>query len=425
MQSQEDLIGGDDIEVDTSQEVHKGERPSAAGLGMEMTQPGVITSPLSLPAKMSPASPDGSLPDSRRGGPGRVEEREDHPHQGKARQGGISRNGDDPTINTRHSRLRRKTTSDVIGGIEKLETAEELKDQTFGPFQKTRLFETSGFLLGQSWPPLPTPPPPAPSIATPTASTDISVYENNEEWCRRWYILQRGKLTAFSGWGGNHTCVGKMALKGCSVEDAPEKVPEGAPFAFRVRAQQCARNDDSPGASWTLQASTRQEKSRWMNAIRGAADREMDDVSPLGSPLNADDTSFVDADSGRSGGGYGKEGGASNSSSGAEQYRILDMFRMSAAAQRGFQESESDSGDSRNSATTSAGEGGDGKAGATRASEKRSAGGPGLTDGGGELELQSSTGLVEAPVEDAEAASVRERSEEWGQEGRSKSCVFQ
>lgn len=29
-----------------------------------------------------------------------------------------------------------------------------------------------------------------------------------------------------------------MALKGCSVEDAPEKVPEGAPFAFRVRAQQ-------------------------------------------------------------------------------------------------------------------------------------------------------------------------------------------
>lgn len=165
---------------------------------------------------------------------------------------------------------------------------------------------------------------------------------------------------------------------------------------------------------------------RWMNAIRGAADREMDDVSPPGSPLNADDTSFVDADSGRSGGGYGKEGDVSNSSSGAEQHHILDMVRMSAAAQRGFQESDSDSGDSRNSATKSAGEGVDGKAGATRGSEKRAAaGGVGLTDGGGELELQSSTGLVDAPVEDAEAASVRERSEEWGQEGRSKSCVFQ
>ncbi|CBJ30662.1 hypothetical protein Esi_0208_0053 [Ectocarpus siliculosus] len=216
-----------------------------------------------------------------------------------------------------------------------------------------------------------------------------------------------------------------MALKGCSVEDAPEKVPEGAPFAFRVRAQQCPRNDDNPGASWTLQASTRQEKSRWMNAIRGAADREMDDVSPPGSPLNADDTSFVDADSGISGGGYGKEGDASNSSSGAEQHRVLDMLRMSAAAQRGFQESDSDSGDSRNSASKSAGKGVDGKASATRGSEKRAAGGVGLTDGGGELELQSSMGLVDAPVEDAEAASVRERSEEWGQEGRSKSCVFQ
>ncbi|CAM9140876.1 unnamed protein product, partial [Ectocarpus sp. 4 AP-2014] len=425
MRSQADFIGGDNIEVDTSQEVHKGERPSAAGHGIETTQPRVITSSHSLPSEMTPPAPDGSLPDSRSGGSERVEEKKDRPRQGTAKQGGNSRNGDGPTINTRHSRLRRKTTSDVIGGNEKLETAEELKDQTFGHFQQTRLFETSGFLLGQSWPPLPTPPPPAPSMATPTASTDINAHENNEEWCRRWYILQRGKLTAFSGWGGNHTCVGKMALKGCSVEDAPEKVPEGAPFAFRVRAQQCARNDDSPGASWTLQASTRQEKSRWMNAIRGAADREMDDVSSLGSPLNADDPSFVDADSGRSGGGYGKEGDASNSSSGAEQHRILDMFRMSATAQRGFRESDSDSGDSRNSVTKSAGEGVDGKPGATRGSEKRAAGGVGLTDGGGELELQSSTGMVDAPVEDAEAASIRERSEEWGQEGRSKSCVFQ
>ncbi|CAN0180466.1 unnamed protein product [Ectocarpus fasciculatus] len=422
MQSQADLIGGDDVEVDTSQEVHKGEQPSAAGRGIETTQPGVITSPLSLPAEISPAAPD-----SRSRGPGRVEAKEDHPRQGKAKQVGNSRDGDGLTINTRHSRSRRKTTSDVIGGIEKLETAEELKDQTFGLFQQPRLFETSGFLLGQSWPPLPTPPPPAPPMAAPTTSADLNANESNEEWCRRWYILQRGKLTVFSGWGGNHTCVGKMALKGCSVEDAPEKVPEGAPFAFRVRAQQCARNDDNPGASWTLQASTRQEKSRWMNAIRGAADREMDDVSLPGSPLNADDTSFVDADSGRGGRGYRKEGDASNSSSVSEQHRILDMLRMSAAAQRGFQESDSDSGDSRNNATASAREGVDGKAGATRGSEKRStaAGGVGLTDGGGELELQSSTGLMDAPVEDAEAASVRERSEEWGQEGRSKSCVFQ
>lgn len=151
----------------------------------------------------------------------------------------------------------------------------------------------------------------------------------------------------------------------------------------------------------------------------------MDDVSPPGSPINAHDTSFVDADSGRNGGGYRKEGDASNSSSVSEQHRILDMLRMSAAAQRGFQESDSDSGDSRNSATTSARKGADGKADATRESEERAAGGVGLTDGGGELELQSSTGLLDAPAEDAEAASVRERSEEWGQEGRSKSCVFQ
>lgn len=136
MQSQAD----DDIEVDTSQEAHKGERPSAAGRGIETTQPGVITSPLSLPAEMSPAALGGLLPDSRSGGSGRVEAKGDRPRQGKARQGGSSKNGDHPTINTRHSRLRRKTTSDAIGGIENLETTEELKDQTFGLFQQPRLF---------------------------------------------------------------------------------------------------------------------------------------------------------------------------------------------------------------------------------------------------------------------------------------------
>lgn len=42
---------------------------------------------------------------------------------------------------------------------------------------------------------------------------------------------------AFSGYGGGHSCVGHMILKGVTVEDALEKAADGAPFAFRVRAE--------------------------------------------------------------------------------------------------------------------------------------------------------------------------------------------
>ena len=57
-------------------------------------------------------------------------------------------------------------------------------------------------------------------------------------------MLRRGKLSAFSGWGVGHSCVGRLPLYGCSVEDAPEVSPAGeAPFAFRVRARWVARGD--------------------------------------------------------------------------------------------------------------------------------------------------------------------------------------
>lgn len=67
-----------------------------------------------------------------------------------------------------------------------------------------------------------------------TAATSASA--SSDDWCRRWYILRRGKLMAFSGWGGGHSCVGRIVLKGSTVEDAPEKASDGAPFAFCVRA---------------------------------------------------------------------------------------------------------------------------------------------------------------------------------------------
>lgn len=124
--------------------------------------------------------------------------------------------------------------------------------------------EISGFLLGQSWPPLPRPATPIPTDddedhndgggrrngsgfsessaerveadAAAAVAAETSASASSDGWCRRWYILSRGNLMAFSGWGGGHSCVGRMVLKGSTVEDAPEKASDGAPFAFRVRA---------------------------------------------------------------------------------------------------------------------------------------------------------------------------------------------
>lgn len=56
-----------------------------------------------------------------------------------------------------------------------------------------------------------------------------------EGWVRRWFVLRRGNLVAFSGWGEQHTCLGLLVVKECSVEDCPEEAAAGAPFAFRVR----------------------------------------------------------------------------------------------------------------------------------------------------------------------------------------------
>lgn len=98
--------------------------------------------------------------------------------------------------------------------------------------------DTSGFLLGQCCPPLPISSSAAiSSSGQPVLTTTCGGPAN--PWFRRWYILRRGKLSAFSGWGGGHSCVGRMVLEGCCVEDAPEEAPVGAPFAFRVRAARC------------------------------------------------------------------------------------------------------------------------------------------------------------------------------------------
>eukprot|EP00904_Undaria_pinnatifida_P013716 jgi/Undpi1/9475/HiC_scaffold_27.g11931.m1 len=148
-----------------------------------------------------------------------------------------------------------------------------------GKRQQSTIFETSGFLLGQDFPPHP----PSPSlldaagggkVLPPLGRSDRSVqptpHNKPEVWCRKWYMLRRGKLSAFSGWGVGHSCVGRLPLYGCSVEDAPEVSPAGeAPFAFRVRA-------------------------RWVNAIRGAADVD-GPLSPPGSPTESQKAAFYPA----------------------------------------------------------------------------------------------------------------------------------
>ena len=114
------------------------------------------------------------------------------------------------------------------------------------PFPRsTPLQETSGFLLGQEYPPLPLPASLSDAIGgevlPPAEQSDQSeacTPHKPEIWCRRWYMLRRGKLSAFSGWGVGHSCVGRLPLYGCSVEDALEIATAGeAPFAFRVRAR--------------------------------------------------------------------------------------------------------------------------------------------------------------------------------------------
>lgn len=58
-----------------------------------------------------------------------------------------------------------------------------------------------------------------------------------EVWSRKWYILRHGELGAFSGWEEGRSCVGRMVLRGCIVEDISDSAtPDGAPFTFRVKA---------------------------------------------------------------------------------------------------------------------------------------------------------------------------------------------
>lgn len=116
--------------------------------------------------------------------------------------------------------------------------------------------ETSGFLLGQAFPPLPQAhptlplsdentgsknkdgePTPGSLLASSVEAVACNTFRIAETSCRKWYVLRDGELSAFSSRGKGEYCIGRLTLRGSCVEDVPEKAVGGALFMFRIRAR--------------------------------------------------------------------------------------------------------------------------------------------------------------------------------------------
>ncbi|CAM9263458.1 unnamed protein product, partial [Scytosiphon promiscuus] len=398
------------VEADGEEGILEEKRPSTEGIDGQVSQTGKIISPLPISPRSSTTARDAAgLPcEASTGGAGTRGGTRRRAPEGKAKQ------GLDGTRKTGNAK-----------GPKQVERGQQRGQEPFMQPRSSGLFETSGFLLGQSWPPLPAL---APSMLTASvAAADNDGNCNTEEaWVRRWYILRRGKLTAFSGWGGGHSCVGRMLLEGCSVEDAPEKAPAGTPFTFCVRAQQQqrGRDGDGTGQAWTLQASNREEKCRWVNAIRGAADRDID-LSPPESPLDDDHknlslearTTWRREHDGPSGWDDAEGADEEKPAPVVEQGRIMDTLWMSAVARRSSQ--GSGSGHARRSSGNilDVGTTGTCREGGGRGKDEAVS----LEDEIHEEAPQSD--VANAPTEGP--APTEESGEEWGDEGQVKSCVFQ